>query len=53
MDKDLGYKILDEMVARVGKEGKIAVISDAPTIASLNNWIAAIQGAGQVDLSQT
>ncbi|MBB3237280.1 autoinducer 2 ABC transporter substrate-binding protein [Phyllobacterium endophyticum] len=43
MDKDLGYKILDEMVARVGKEVKIAIISDAPTIASLNNWIAAIQ----------
>lgn len=43
MDKDLGYTVLDEMVARVGKEGKIAIISDAPTIASLNNWIAAIQ----------
>jgi ABC-type sugar transport system substrate-binding protein len=43
MDKDLGYSILDEMVKRVGKDGKIAVISDAPTIASLNNWIAAIQ----------
>lgn len=43
MDKDLGYTILDEMVKRVGKEGKIAIISDAPTIASLNNWIAAIQ----------
>jgi ABC-type sugar transport system substrate-binding protein len=42
-DQDLGYTILDEMVNRVGKEGKIAIISDAPTIASLNNWIAAIQ----------
>jgi ABC-type sugar transport system substrate-binding protein len=42
-DKDLGYTILDEMVKRVGKDGKIAIISDAPTIASLNSWIAAIQ----------
>ena len=43
MDQDLGYTILDEMVARVGETGKIAIISDAPTISSLNNWIAAIQ----------
>jgi rhamnose transport system substrate-binding protein len=43
MDTDLGHTILDEMVKRVGKSGKIAIISDAPTIASLNNWIAAIQ----------
>jgi len=42
-DQDLGYTIIDEMVKRVGQEGKIAIISDAPTIASLNNWIAAIQ----------
>jgi rhamnose transport system substrate-binding protein len=43
MDQDLGYTILDEMVERVGADGKIAIISDAPTIASLNAWIAAIQ----------
>jgi ABC-type sugar transport system substrate-binding protein len=43
MDKDLGYTILDEMVKRIGKTGKIAIISDSPTIASLNAWIAAIQ----------
>jgi rhamnose transport system substrate-binding protein len=42
-DQDLGFTILDEMVSRVGEEGKIAIISDAPTITSLNNWIAAIQ----------
>jgi ABC-type sugar transport system substrate-binding protein len=42
-DQDLGFTILDEMVKRVGDEGKIAIISDAPTIQSLNNWIDAIQ----------
>lgn len=43
LDQDLGHTILDEMVERVGESGKIAIISDAPTIQSLNNWIAAIQ----------
>ncbi|MCX5580776.1 autoinducer 2 ABC transporter substrate-binding protein [Kaistia terrae] len=43
MDQDLGFTILDEMVERIGAEGKIAIISDAPTIASLNAWIAAIK----------
>ena len=43
LDQDLGYTILDEMVKRIGETGKIAIISDAPTIQSLNNWIAAIQ----------
>lgn len=42
MDKDLGFTILDEMVKRIGKTGKIAIISNSPTIASLNAWIAAI-----------
>jgi ABC-type sugar transport system substrate-binding protein len=42
-DQDLGFTILDEMVKRIGEEGKIAIISDAPTIQSLNNWIDAIQ----------
>ncbi|WP_164730596.1 autoinducer 2 ABC transporter substrate-binding protein [Pelagibacterium montanilacus] len=43
MDQDLGYTILDEMVERTSEDAKIAIISDAPTIASLNAWIAAIQ----------
>ncbi len=47
MDQDLGFTILDEMVKRIGKEGKIAIISDAPTIASLNAWIAAIKERAQ------
>lgn len=47
MDQDLGFTILDEMVKRVGEEGKIAIISDAPTIASLNAWIAAIKERAQ------
>jgi rhamnose transport system substrate-binding protein len=42
-DQDLGYTILDEMIERTGEDAKIAVISDAPTIASLNAWISAIQ----------
>ena len=43
LDRDLGYTLLDEAVARVGDEGKIAIVSDAPTIQSMQNWIAAIQ----------
>lgn len=43
LDQDLGYTLLDEMVKRIGETGKIAIISDAPTIQSLNNWIAAIK----------
>ncbi|WP_224001128.1 autoinducer 2 ABC transporter substrate-binding protein [Aureimonas sp. SA4125] len=43
LDQDLGYTILDEMVERTSEDAKIAIISDAPTIASLNAWIAAIQ----------
>lgn len=43
LDQDLGYTILDELVARIGEDAEIAIISDAPTIQSLNNWIAAIQ----------
>jgi len=43
LDQDLGYTVLDELVARAGEDAKIAIISDAPTIQSLNNWIAAIQ----------
>ena len=43
LDRDLGYTVMDQMVERIGEEGKVAIVSDAPTIQSLNNWIAAIQ----------
>ncbi|MEM6889431.1 MAG: autoinducer 2 ABC transporter substrate-binding protein [Pseudomonadota bacterium] len=43
LDQDLGYTLLDEAVARVGDSGKIAIVSDSPTIQSMQNWIAAIQ----------
>lgn len=43
LDQDLGYTLLDETVARVGDTGKIAIVSDSPTIQSMQNWIAAIQ----------
>jgi len=43
LDKDLGYTLLDETVARIGDSGKIAIVSDSPTIQSMQNWIAAIQ----------
>jgi len=43
LDQDLGYTLLDEAVKRVGKAGKIAIVSDAPTIQSMQNWIAAIR----------
>ncbi|MCR9089345.1 MAG: autoinducer 2 ABC transporter substrate-binding protein [Rhodobacteraceae bacterium] len=43
LDQDLGYTLLDETVARVGDAGKIAIVSDSPTIQSMQNWIAAIQ----------
>jgi ABC-type sugar transport system substrate-binding protein len=43
LDQDLGYTLLDETVARIGDSGKIAIVSDSPTIQSMQNWIAAIQ----------
>ncbi|MGQ0484550.1 MAG: autoinducer 2 ABC transporter substrate-binding protein [Hyphomicrobiales bacterium] len=43
LDKDLGYTLLDEAVKRMGDSGKIAIVSDSPTIQSMQNWIAAIQ----------
>ncbi len=43
LDRDLGYTLLDETVARIGDSGKIAIVSDSPTIQSMQNWIAAIQ----------
>ena len=43
LDRDLGYTLLDEAVARTGESGKIAIVSDSPTIQSMQNWIAAIE----------
>ncbi|TJZ90182.1 autoinducer 2 ABC transporter substrate-binding protein [Paracoccus gahaiensis] len=43
LDADLGYTLLDETVARIGENGKIAIVSDSPTIQSMQNWIAAVQ----------
>ena len=43
LDKDLGYTLLDETVERIGESGKIAIVSDSPTIQSMQNWIAAIK----------
>jgi rhamnose transport system substrate-binding protein len=43
LDRDLGYTLLDETVKRVGDSGKIAIVSDSPTIQSMQNWIAAIK----------
>jgi len=43
LDQDLGYTLLDETVARTGDSGKIAIVSDSPTIQSMQNWIAAIE----------
>ena len=43
LDQDLGYTLLDETVKLVGDSGKIAIVSDSPTIQSMQNWIAAIQ----------
>ncbi|SEN05246.1 rhamnose transport system substrate-binding protein [Palleronia salina] len=43
LDQDLGYTLLDEAVERIGESGKIAIVSDSPTIQSMQNWIAAIE----------
>jgi len=43
LDRDLGYTLLDETVERIGESGKIAIVSDSPTIQSMQNWIAAIR----------
>ncbi|WP_299820325.1 autoinducer 2 ABC transporter substrate-binding protein [uncultured Jannaschia sp.] len=43
LDRDLGYTLLDEMVDRIGESGKIAIVSDSPTIQSMQNWIAAVE----------
>jgi rhamnose transport system substrate-binding protein len=49
LDQDLGTTMLDQMVERTGPDAKIAIISDAPTIASLNAWIAAIQERAETE----
>lgn len=43
LDQDLGFTVMDELVKRIGEKGQVAVVSDSPTIQSLNNWIAAIE----------
>lgn len=43
LDQDLGYTVMDELVKRIGENGKVAIVSDSPTIQSLNNWIDAIK----------
>lgn len=43
MDSALGETLIDETVARVGASGKVAIISDAATIQSMQRWIEAIQ----------
>lgn len=47
LDRDLGYTVMDEMAKRIGGAGKVAIVSDAPTIQSLNNWIAFIKERAQ------
>ena len=49
LDQDLGYTLLDETVDRVGDSGKIAIVSDSPTIQSMQNWIAAIQDRAETE----
>ncbi|MEM8855312.1 MAG: autoinducer 2 ABC transporter substrate-binding protein [Pseudomonadota bacterium] len=43
LDQALGETLIDETVARVGASGKIAIISDAATIQSMQRWIEAIR----------
>ncbi len=43
LDADLGATVMDQLAERMGGSGKVAIVSDAPTIQSLNNWIAAIE----------
>lgn len=49
LDQDLGYTLLDETVDRIGKSGKIAIVSDSPTIQSMQNWIAAIEERAETE----
>jgi rhamnose transport system substrate-binding protein len=43
LDKDLGETLIDQAAERIGGSGKVAIVSDSPTISSMQNWIAAIE----------
>lgn len=47
LDADLGATVMDELAERMDGEGKVAIVSDSPTIQSLNNWIDAIQARAE------
>jgi rhamnose transport system substrate-binding protein len=39
LDKDLGYTLMDRLVAQTGEQAQIAIISGDPTIQSMANWV--------------
>lgn len=43
LDQDLGETIIDELVARIGEEGKIGIVSGEATATNLNTWISYMQ----------
>ena len=42
-DEGLGYTLLDEMVARVGEDATIGIVSGEATATNLNTWIGFMQ----------
>ncbi len=38
-DKDLGYTLIDNLAAQIGKEGQIGIVSGESTATNLNTWI--------------
>ena len=42
-DEGLGFAIIDELVARVGDDAKIGIVSGEPTASNLNAWIGFMQ----------
>ncbi len=38
-DRDLGFTIIDELVARIGANAKVGIVSGAATATNLNTWI--------------
>lgn len=42
-DEGLGYTIIDELVARVGEDAKIGIVSGEATATNLNTWISFMQ----------
>ncbi|WP_173934941.1 autoinducer 2 ABC transporter substrate-binding protein [Chelativorans sp. Marseille-P2723] len=42
-DEGLGYTIIDELVARVGEDAKIGIVSGEATASNLNAWIGFMQ----------